>query len=112
VDKTPEQARIVRMAREVNDGKPNWVVDQIRAAVEQVTASGKKPEEITVALLGLAFKPDIDDLRESPALHIAEAVLGTLRCKSKIVEPYIEEMPRNLREYQLAPLDDALATAD
>lgn len=112
VDKTPEQARIVRMAREVNDGKPNWVVDQIRAAVEQVTASGKKPEEITVALLGLAFKPDIDDLRESPALHIAEAVLGTLRCKFTIVEPYIEEMPRNLREYQLAPLDDALATAD
>ncbi|MBV7486187.1 UDP-N-acetyl-D-mannosamine dehydrogenase [Bordetella sp. BOR01] len=112
VDKTPEQARMVRMAREVNDGKPKWVADRVQAAVEQVVTSGKKLEDVTVALLGLAFKPDIDDLRESPALHITEAVLGSLRCKFKIVEPYIEEMPRDLREYELSSLDDALATAD
>jgi len=112
VDKTPEQARMVRMAREVNDTKPQWVAERIKAAIDQVTASGKKLQEVTVALLGLAFKPDIDDLRESPALHIVQEVLGTASCKFKIVEPYIDEMPHALREYELTSLDDALATAD
>lgn len=67
-----ENAKLIRTAREVNNHKTDWVIDKIKIAAADATAkSGKKP---TIACLGLAFKPDIDDLRESPALHVALAL--------------------------------------
>lgn len=67
-----ENAKLILTAREVNNHKTDWVIDKIKIAVADVTAkSTRKP---TIALLGLAFKPDIDDLRESPALNIALAL--------------------------------------
>ncbi len=74
VDSAPDEARIIRTAREVNDGKPVWVLDQIKMAIEstQTVSPGKRRQDVKVACLGLAFKPDIDDLRESPAVGIAE----------------------------------------
>jgi UDP-N-acetyl-D-mannosaminuronic acid dehydrogenase len=67
-----ENAKLIRTAREVNNFKTNWVINKIKITAADVTAkSGKKP---TIACLGLAFKPDIDDLRESPALHIASTL--------------------------------------
>jgi UDP-N-acetyl-D-mannosaminuronic acid dehydrogenase len=67
-----ENAKLIRTAREVNNHKADWVIDKIKIAAADVTAkSARKP---TIALLGLAFKPDIDDLRESPALNIALAL--------------------------------------
>lgn len=66
-------ARLIRTAREVNIQKTKWVVDKIKTAAADVSARVcKKPK---IACLGLAFKPDIDDLRESPALEVAEALL-------------------------------------
>ena len=65
-------ARLIRTAREVNKQKTVWVIEQIKLAAADANAlSGKKPR---IACLGLAFKPDIDDLRESPALEVAEAL--------------------------------------
>ncbi|MDC0883280.1 UDP-N-acetyl-D-mannosamine dehydrogenase [Litorivicinus sp.] len=65
-------ARLIRTAREVNNHKTHWVIEQIKlAAADANASSGKKPR---IACLGLAFKPDIDDLRESPALEVAEAL--------------------------------------
>lgn len=65
-------ARMIRTAREVNNHKTEWVIEQIKLAAADVNArTGKKP---TIACLGLAFKPDIDDLRESPALEVAETL--------------------------------------
>lgn len=67
-----ENARLIRTAREVNNQKTNWVIDKIKLAAAAATSiSGKKP---TIACMGLAFKPDIDDLRESPALYVAQAL--------------------------------------
>ncbi|MCD0501720.1 UDP-N-acetyl-D-mannosamine dehydrogenase [Bordetella petrii] len=111
VNKTPEQARLTRTAREVNDGKPHWVVAQIQAAVSQVEAHGVDPEQIKVALLGLAFKPNIDDLRESPALHIAQEISEKVSAKIMYVEPHVDALPSSLKRGNLVSLEQALAEA-
>jgi UDP-N-acetyl-D-mannosaminuronic acid dehydrogenase len=112
VDKTPEEARVVRTAREVNDHKPVWVVEKVAAEVEKLRAAGRDVATLKVALLGLAFKPDIDDLRESPALHIAKDVRASLACEVLAVEPNIETMPKALEGVQLVSLEEALVEAD
>lgn len=115
VDKTPEEARIIRMAREINDHKPEWVVEKVKAAIAGVLAvrPDARMADVKVACLGLAFKPDIDDLRESPAVGIAKQVAG-LGCQVQAVEPNINALPRKLEGsgIQLAALDSALAGAD
>lgn len=89
VDSTPEEANLIRTAREVNDGKPEHVITKVKTAA----AKFKAP---TVACFGLAFKADIDDLRTSPALDIAERLAGELDCKLIAVEPNIEALPESL----------------
>nr|VFJ66338.1 MAG: UDP-N-acetyl-D-mannosaminuronic acid dehydrogenase [Candidatus Kentron sp. FM]VFJ67638.1 MAG: UDP-N-acetyl-D-mannosaminuronic acid dehydrogenase [Candidatus Kentron sp. FM]VFK21703.1 MAG: UDP-N-acetyl-D-mannosaminuronic acid dehydrogenase [Candidatus Kentron sp. FM] len=69
IARNPEDARLMRTAREVNDAKTEWVIDRIKiAAADASAAIDRKPR---VACLGLSFKPDIGDLRRSPALHTA-----------------------------------------
>jgi len=115
VDTSPNEARIIRMAREVNDFKPEWVVDKIKAAIADVLAHkpGSTMADIKVACLGLAFKPDIDDLRESPAVEIAQNV-ARLGCQVLAVEPHIEALPRGLDAHNtsLVSLQDAVKQAD
>jgi len=115
VDSAPEEARLIRAAREVNDGKPAWVVGKVKAAVADALAArpGRPLADVTVACLGLAFKPDIDDLRESPAVGIC-AELARLGCRTVAVEPHIDTLPGRLARagVGLAALDAALADAD
>jgi len=115
VDSTPEQARIIRTAREVNDYKPEWLLEKIKDAIAHTQASnpGYSKSDIKVACLGLAFKPDIDDLRESPAVEIVEQV-ARLGCRVLAVEPNITDLPDKLalRNLTLASLTTALAEAD
>ena len=115
VDTTPDEARMIRMAREVNDHKPEWVLDKIKAAITDVlaTRAGTTMADIKVACLGLAFKPDIDDLRESPAMEITEKVVH-LGCQVLAVEPNIDALPTKLTvpNLSLVPLDAALTSAD
>lgn len=114
VDSAPEVARMVRTAREVNDHKPVWVVEKIKAAIVDVLS--KKPNarmsDVKVACLGLAFKPNIDDLRESPAVEVAKQIMK-VGCQVLAVEPNIEQLPVRLTDgMTLVSLETALEQAD
>jgi UDP-N-acetyl-D-mannosaminuronic acid dehydrogenase len=105
VARDPGNAQLIRTAREVNNHKTVWAIDQIKIAVADASArTGRKPK---VACLGLAFKPDIDDLRESPALHIA-AALNAQGYDVVAVEPNI----KSHEQFELATLEEALDSAD
>ena len=111
VSKTPEQARLIRTAREVNDSKPEWVIDQVKIKIAEFLQANpeKTIKDVTVACYGLAFKPDIDDLRESPALEItkklAEQYLNILA-----IEPNIDKLPEELpSNVKLVKLKDNLS---
>ena len=97
VAKTPEQARLIRTAREVNDSKPQWVIDQVKIKIAEFLQAHpeKTIKDVTIACYGLAFKPDIDDLRESPALAITKR-LAEQGFNILAIEPNIEELPKNL----------------
>lgn len=109
VSAVPEQARLIRTAREVNDSKPEYVIDQVLAHVE-----GK--ESPVVAAFGLAFKPDIDDMRESPALSITAELAKRLPEGTILaVEPNVDELPGSLQKVsnlRKASIAEALKTAD
>lgn len=109
VSAAPEEARLIRAAREVNDGKAAYVVGR---AVEAVAGTGAS----TVAALGLAFKANIDDLRESPARQIVRDLAGELPgARVLAVEPHVEKLPADLAELPNVELTDAaaaLAAAD
>lgn len=107
VHTSPEQARLIRMAREVNDSKPQFVLKKIEEKASRFHAP-------VIACLGVAFKPDIDDLRESPALgvvrYLAQDKAGTVL----VVEPNVRARPKQLddMDVEFVTLDEALERAD
>jgi len=99
VSKTPEEAQLIHRARKVNDSKPQWVVNKVKVAITdflQVNPQ-KTAKDVTIACLGLAFKADIDDLRESPALNITKAISEMHSGMVIAVEPNIEALPNTLK---------------
>lgn len=89
VDSAPDVTPLIKTARHVNDGKPNWVIEK---ALEVARQSGAQ----TIACLGLAYKADIDDLRESPAVDIAKGLAEGFSGKVLAVEPNIRALPTGL----------------
>lgn len=115
VSKTPEQARLIRTAREVNDSKPEWVLNKVKLAIADFLQknSEKTARDVTIACFGLAFKPDIDDLRESPAVGIAQKISEFHNGQVVAVEPNIPELPTKLKaRINLWEIDSALKEAD
>jgi len=114
VAQNPDQARLIRTAREVNDHKPHWVLNQVKAMVADcLTASGKRASEVKIACFGLAFKPNIDDLRESPAMEIAKHIASWHSGETLVVEPNIHQLPAKLADTStLVELPEALEQAD
>ncbi|MEM7093789.1 MAG: UDP-N-acetyl-D-mannosamine dehydrogenase [Actinomycetota bacterium] len=102
-----ENTPLIRTARGVNDAKPAWVVDRVLEAIAAI-------EEPVVACLGLSYKPDIDDLRESPAIEVVRLLSELERMRVIAVEPNIGALPAPLvnRAVDFASLDHALAEAD
>ncbi len=114
VDSAPDSSDLIRTARNVNDGKPEWVLAQVAKAVE--LAQSRHGREVVIACLGLTFKADIDDLRESPSLEIVEQIAArSMGGKLLVVEPYVNSMPPRLVKYshlELVDLEYALSEAE
>ncbi len=84
----PMEAQLIAKSREINNYKAFWCAQKTKRAIEEFTLKkGRKPR---VALMGLAFKPNIDDLRESPAKYIATKVMEGEDADFMIVEPNVE----------------------
>ena len=103
VDSAPDIARLIRTSREVNDNKIAWTVERAIALIEEGPF-------VNVACLGLAFKANVDDLRESPALEVARQLSERYRSRIRIVEPFIDELPEEIAKHGaiLADLDEIL----
>ena len=103
-----ESARIMRAGRDTNDSMPHRVVRKVKAAADRFRAP-------KIACFGLSYKANIDDMRESPALHIVEMLAQDKVGELLVVEPHVKELPRSLREFsnvRKVDLADALNDAD
>lgn len=97
----PERAKLIRAAREVNDAKPHWVIERVKQCAAKV-------REPVIACLGLTFKADVDDLRESPALDIVKELARERVGELLVVEPHLLFHP----EFELVPVEEALSRAN
>jgi UDP-N-acetyl-D-mannosaminuronic acid dehydrogenase len=97
IHSAPDQSILLKAARQVNEAKPNTVLDRVLKAIEGV------PNPV-VACLGLAFKADVDDLRNSPALAIAERIAKE-KATVLAVEPNIEGLPKSLAAFDVKLTD-------
>jgi len=106
VDSATEQTPLIQASRQVNDGKPVWVIEQTLKAA---------PANSAIACLGLAYKADIDDLRESPAMAIVEQLAGQHTGEILVAEPNITELPPALAAHKnvtLLPYEKAVQNAE
>lgn len=90
VDSAPAEARLIRTARQVNDNKPHYVMSKVFENIKDM-------DNPKIACLGLAFKPDIDDLRESPSLQITVKLAAASKAQILAVEPNVHELPKALQ---------------
>ena len=114
VSKNPEESKLIHTARIVNENKPEWVIERIHLKVAEYLQSNTDAtaKEVTIACYGLAFKPDIDDLRESPSAEITKALANGHSGKVIAVEPNIEELPHSFEHVPLVSLNTAIQQAD
>lgn len=101
VEKAPEEANLIKLSRDINNSMPDFVVEQ----VEKLTAELAKP---TIALCGLTYKGNIDDIRESPALEVVEKLMQNPRYEIRIHDPHVQpdQVP-----FTLLPFEEAIQDA-
>ena len=101
VSKAPEHSKLIQTAREINDSKPKWIIDKIKV----VASKFKNP---IIGCLGLAFKSDIDDLRESPSLAIVQALNKDKTGQLLVSEPNLTQHD----EFELLAHEEVINQAD
>jgi len=104
----PQETQLMQSARKVNDAKPHRVIDTVRKQMDRF-------HDPIVACLGLAYKPDVDDLRESPALSVVNALTENPTGRIIVVEPNVSALPTSLSgksNVELLELDEALERCD
>ena len=104
VSSAPDEAKLIHQARLTNNAKPHFVLEKIRSRLNELAERDGVGEEtkLTVACYGVAFKADIDDLRESPSLGIVEALKNCFSGKIIVVEPNVQDLPGSLSGTQKA----------
>jgi UDP-N-acetyl-D-mannosaminuronic acid dehydrogenase len=107
IDSAPDLARVMRVSREVNDGKTDAVFDRADELV------GERPYA-NIACCGLAFKANVDDLRESPALKVALRLAQKYGSRLKVVEPNVRKLPAQLAQYgaELVSIEQAVKSCE
>lgn len=101
VSRSPDLSRLIRTAREVNDSKPEWVVNKVKTNADKL----KYP---VIGCLGLSFKANVDDLRESPSLNIVKRLIAENVGKILVAEPNLTSHD----EFELLPYDEVVRKAD
>ena len=112
VDSAKDETKLIRTARLINDSKPSFILDKVNQAILEM---GVKISEISITCLGLSFKPNIDDLRQSPALEIAKKISLMSFKKLYLVEPNISIMPNYFDHHddiELVDLEFAVNSSD
>ena len=115
ISKTPDESKLIHTARQVNDYKPQWVIEKVKLEVTEFLSKNqnKTIKDVTIACFGLAFKPNIDDLRESPALNITKELTKLNFGKIFAVEPNIFELPESLKnDIELVSIEMAIESSD
>ena len=102
VDSFPDESKLIKTSREVNNAKTSFVIKKIKQAINN---SSKSINKLSIACLGLSFKPDIDDLRESPAMTIVNSIKDMGFEKMYLVEPHIDKIPHQLESNELSLTD-------
>jgi UDP-N-acetyl-D-mannosaminuronic acid dehydrogenase len=101
VDRSPQHSRLIRTAREVNDSKPDWVIERVKKCADKF----KSP---AIACLGVAFKADVDDLRESPAFDIVKKLQALNVGRLLVCEPNL----KSHQDFELFSMEEAVKNAD
>ena len=112
VDSAKDETKLIRAARLINDSKPSFILEKINQAILEI---GLKISEISITCLGLSFKPNIDDFRQSPALEIAKKISMMDFKKLYLVEPNISIMPNYFDHHddiELVDLEFAVNSSD
>lgn len=105
IDSSRQEAKLISLSRNVNLAKEKWAVDKILSEIED-------PSDNEIACFGLSYKPNIDDLRESPAINIVNELIINLEKKILVVEPNINELPKKIiNNVSLVDVEYALSTA-
>lgn len=114
ISKTPKEAQLIYTARLVNNAKPEWVINKVKIALSDFLQAHPEQtaKDVTIACYGLTFKPDIDDLRESPAMLITSKISAIHVGKVLAVEPNIEYLIDQESNIELSSFAYASTNAD